>query len=523
MGALTSKPFAFNARPWELKSFDSIDLNDSVGSNIRIDVRGTNIFRILPRANEELNEDWITDKVRFSYDGLSYQRLNSPLFRISRANTFSKIGWSKLFNILKSYIPFSESPLDILLGNQTSFESMALIKHFLSISNSKVHNYSSYVNNLDSQSNYLFNSSTNYFGKADFFLLLGTNLRFDAPAINLKIKKSIRNNPDTKVFVSGSTNASSFTYPVVNLGAIYDFWNKFARGRHKLCRLFYNAKHPYLILGQKASNLSNSLLKLAGSNCGLGNLSSRLNRWNGLNFLPLAAASNAINDLNFGAYRSNLNLNNSKFLYILGNDNTRFISNNYSFVVYQGYHGDWGASNSNLVIPTLHPYESPESTYANIYGKLQSVKQVQTVDKSLVSDLEFLKYLAHFTGFSISSKSSLTELKFLRVKDYTFRGYGSILFGIAAGSRYVSNSWFVSNPLNVQYIYNYVNRKKRRIKLFESLYTNLNYLLSVNLKLNKDCLNTEAQPFYTADPLLRSSHIMALAHSRFKDTSSFYS
>jgi len=503
MGALTSKPYAFNARPWELQSFESIDLGDSIGSSIRMDARGSTILRVLPTLNEFLNEEWINDRTRFSYDGLTSQRLASPLSRASKFAAFSKISWPRLFLELKTVLPLFEKPLDVLVGKDASFESLAAAKHLFCNGNFITEDtLSSAPSDFDLQAGYLFNSTHLDFAASDFFLVIGTNLRLEAPSINLKIKKALKDYPSKKLFTSGVS--SDLTYPSFSLGSIEGFWPKFFTGRHKVSRLFYRSSKPFLILGENVSVTSSDLLTLVGAKTGFQRLLNANKAWRGLNFLSLSASSNALKDLSLNP---GFFLNHSSFCYILGSDNIRFKNLDSNFVVYQGHTGDWGSSNANIVIPTLHPYESSRSSYINVYGKIQSIFRSQFSSAGLADDFTFFRYLSKFLNLYTSRRPFLGFiLKFVGSFRYTYFYQRSTDHA----------SWALSSCSNLLTSYSYLNAKKP--------YLFFNYLFrqfKVSLHSFSFFNSFHSYSFYLIDPVTRSSHIMALTHRRFKSLTAF--
>lgn len=518
MGALTSKPYAFSARSWELKSFDSIDLNDSVGSNIRIDTRGSDILRILPRTNDNLNEVWITDKVRFSYDGLSSQRLNTPLYRARRSESFNRISWSRLFAITKKYLPYSESSVDFSFSNQSSFETVSRVKHFLG---NLVKNPSFSESCSDLSENYLFSTPANRIEEADMFLVLGTNLRFDAPSINIKIRKVLRNNPSVKVFSAGATAALSTTYPVVNLGGIDSFWGAFFKGKRKLSKFFYRSKTPCVIANLHLTDLSNSVRALAKSSSIFNKVWGK-DEWYGLNFLSLDASSNSLHDLSLSFLNSPVpNVRGrSSFtsLYNFGNDNLIFEPSRYDFITYQGHHGDFGASNANLVIPTLHPYESSVASYLNTYGDFQFVSKVRTFGQSILSNADILGYISERLGTIKVLNPLWFKSSCFTIDAYIFRT--ALLDLRTGGDEFLDpRSWLLHSPLDS--LSNYSYRFGSGVSRFLSGVKRLDFD-SFSSVFSRRPLNPRYFSFYISDSLTRSSHIMALSQSRFKQSVSFY-
>ena len=501
MGALTSKPYAFNARPWELQSFESIDLGDSVGSSIRMDARGSTILRVLPTLNEFLNEEWINDRTRFSYDGLASQRLVSPLVRVLKSDVFSKVSWSKLFLELKAGLPLFDGPFDVLAGKTTSLEALAFAKHLFSGA-AFISEGDALSTNYDFQSNYLFNSSYVNFALSDFFLVIGANLRLEAPSINLKVKRALKDNPSKKVFTAGVS--SDLTYPSFSLGSLETFWPKFLTGRHKISRLFYKSVKPFLILNESSSFATSKFFSSVSAKTGLQSLLGSKGDWCGLNFLAMNASSNGFKDLSLN--RTNF-LNPLNSCYILGSDNVRFDYSSSNFVVYQGYNGDWGASNANIVIPTLHPYESNQSSYINLYGKIQSVFRSQFSSGGLVDDCTFFRYFSKFLNLYTLRRPPLAFIPkfigFLRYID--FYSYSSR-----------SANWALSACCNCLNIYPYLKTRKSYI------FSNYSFSLSEVGSYAFNFRNSfHSYSFYLTDSVTRASHIMALTHRRFKSPTIF--
>lgn len=281
VGALTSKPYAFTARSWELKTVESIDLTDAVGSNIRIDVRGSEIMRILPRLNEEINEEWITDKTRFSYDGLKRQRLQSPMIRVEGTESnYRIVNWKDAFSYIAQKIneeiaqrknkkensPFSTIDIKAVIGKHADLESTYLLKKLIHKMGSndiylnrfsllqkknkqekKYHLTYESVLSSDLRENYLLNTQLTGFEKTDFCLLIGCNPRFEAPLLNLRLRKA-HLQKGLKVFSIGS-NDYNLTYPYEKIGNDFNSFVRLIEGRHKDSKCLFQAKFPTIILG----------------------------------------------------------------------------------------------------------------------------------------------------------------------------------------------------------------------------------------------------------------------------------
>ena len=227
IGALTSKPYAFMARSWELKTFESIDVFDNLGSNIRVDLRNFEILRILPKFNYSLNEDWITDKVRFCYDGLRKQRLNQPL--ILENNTLLPTSWEVAFNKLKTVLNPKIYELEPFVGNLVDYETLIVYKKFLNslgVSNIYLNNYKNNIS-FNQRNDYIFKLSNDDLLTLNNLMLINLNLRLENPILNIKIRKNVLKK-GIKVYNFGYN--SNLTYPIINFGINMMSFLKFVEG-----------------------------------------------------------------------------------------------------------------------------------------------------------------------------------------------------------------------------------------------------------------------------------------------------
>ena len=257
VGALTSKPYVFEARPWELKKTETIDVMDAVGSNIRVDTYGWEVKRVLPRINEEINEEWISDKTRYACDGLKNQRLDSPYMK--KNTKFEKISWKEAYN--KIFEKISETPSEkiaALTGDMTNMETMFALKEFFEKTirsenlDSRVDNL--YVNTSDRE-NYLLNSSIEGIEDSDLIILIGANPRFEATMLNSRIRKAYLNN-NTDIFSLGDIGDLNYPYEVLDNSTktIKDIVNH----THRISEKIHNSKKPIFLIGQSALKLKSS-------------------------------------------------------------------------------------------------------------------------------------------------------------------------------------------------------------------------------------------------------------------------
>jgi NADH-quinone oxidoreductase subunit G len=375
VGALTSKPYVFEARPWELKKTESIDVMDAIGSNIRIDTYGWEVKRILPRINEDINEEWISDKTRYACDGLLNQRLDTPYIKYN--GKFEKASWKEVFNIIKSkFKNVNKEKICGIAGDLVNMETLYLFKEFfnktLGSYNVESRSNHSYLN-PEKRENYLFNSTINGIEEADLIFLLGTNPRYEATILNARIRKAFLQN---QLKIISLNDVGDLTYPYESLDGDIENIKKIVENNHNISKLIKDAKKPLIILGQ-------SILKSKSSKYTFESIKSFLKangkiskEWNSLNIISENAATVGAFDL--GIYKtddgSNVvlkDLENNKFeiVYLLGVDNLKFEKKN-EFIIYQGSHGDKGAEMADIILPGA-AYTEQNGYFTNLEGKLQ--------------------------------------------------------------------------------------------------------------------------------------------------------
>ena len=375
VGALTSKPYVFEARPWELKKTESIDVMDAIGSNIRVDTYGWEVKRILPRINEDINEEWISDKTRHACDGLSNQRLDTPYIKYN--GKFEKASWSEVFNIIKSKFKNTDKEkICGLTGDLVNMETLYIFKEFfnktLGSQNIESRDNYSYLN-PEKRENYLFNSSINGIEEADFIFLLGTNPRFEATILNARIRKSYLQN---KTKIISLNEVGDLTYPYQSLDGNTETVKKIIEGKHEVSDLIKQAKKPMIIMGQSALKSKSSKYIFESIKQFLDENNKLSNDWNALNVISENASTVGAFDL--GIYKTTngdnevlKDLEDHKFeiVYLLGLDNINFEKKN-EFIIYQGSHGDKGAEMADIILPGA-TYTEQNGYFTNLEGKLQ--------------------------------------------------------------------------------------------------------------------------------------------------------
>jgi len=377
VGALTSKPYAFEARPWELKKTESIDVMDAVGSNIRVDTCGWEVKRVLPRINEDINEEWISDKTRYACDGLLKQRLDTPYIREN--GRLIKSSWNKtikyLIDKIKSYKP---NEIAGIVGDLADLEMTYSFKSFfeksIGSSNLECRQDRIYINPQE-RMNYIFNSSINGIENSDLILLVGTNPRLEATILNARIRKAYIKNK-LKIYSIG--DPGDLTYPYINIGSDTSVVREIASGEHDISKKIKKSKKPMIIIGDSAllgmsgKYVFETLKKFLSDN-------NFINKdWNALNILTQQASR--VGAIDCGLYLINESENFSffnkleneefKFIYLLGADNINFEKKN-KFIVYQGSHGDKGAEIADIILPGA-AYTEKNGLFVNLEGKIQN-------------------------------------------------------------------------------------------------------------------------------------------------------
>jgi NADH-quinone oxidoreductase subunit G len=408
VGALTSKPYAFKSRSWELKKTYSIDINDAIGSNIRIDSRGFEIMRILPILNEEINEEWLSDKARFCYDGLKYQRIDKCY--IKKNNKLVSLDYLDALNeIAKKINDLKPQEIGALTGQLSSVEDIFSLKKLLekkSITNFDCRLNDEKINSSD-DSSYLFNSTISGIDEADFCLLIGVNPRKDAPVLNARLRKRFLSK---KIKIASLGCDADLTYDYENLGNDLSTLKAIANNQHPLCEIIKSAKKPMLILGCDA--LSHKDGELIQYYCKIinENLFNQSPNWNGYNFL--AKNSGLINGLELGFTSIGVNQiidkchkGEIKLLFLHNVDEAiNFDKLKDTLIVYIGSHGDVGAHHASIIIPAC-AFSEKEAIYVNIEGRAQSTKRVVFAPDNVKEDFEIFIDLAKILDIDLGFKN----------------------------------------------------------------------------------------------------------------------
>src|SRR5580658_6235703 len=358
VGALTSKPYAFVTRSWELRKTESIDVLDAVGANIRVDSRGPQVLRILPRLNEDVNEEWLGDRGRFAVDGLMKRRLDRPYVR--RDGKLAEASWAEAFAAIAARLEgVAGERIAAIVGDLCDAESMLALKDLMTALGSP---------HLDCRQDgaklpagprgaYVFNTGIAGIDEADVCLLIGTNPRWEAALVNARLRKRYLRG-GFKAFNIGPK--LDLTFPVTQLGLGPEVLTDLADGNHSWIETLQAAKHPMLIIGQGALARPDGaeilgLARQLAENAGLVR-----EDWNGFNVLHLAAARVGGLDLGFvpgeggrdvAGILEGAGSGAIEIVYLLGADEIDTSKLGSAFVIYQGHHGDAGAARADVVLP----------------------------------------------------------------------------------------------------------------------------------------------------------------------------
>ena len=439
VGALTSKPYAFEARPWELKKTESIDVMDAVGSNIRVDTYNWEVKRILPRLNNEINEEWISDKTRYSCDGLLKQRLDVPY--IKKDNKLQKSNWDDAIKLILSKIKTTR-PDEIAghIGDMINLENALAFKKlfkYLNCNNIEFREKKFYINSSEKM-NYIFNSSIKGIEESDLILLIGTNPRYEATMLNARIRKTFVKK-GVPIYSIGDPGNLTYDYTVI--GNKTEDIKKILKNEGEFPKKLLLAKKPLIIIGESALMNKSSKYIFEETKNFLKKNNFIREDWNAFNFLPQNASTVGLIDLKILSEENEKNysffekLNNNKFklLYLLGSDNLEIKKNN-EFIIYQGSHGDRGAELADVILPTA-AYTEQNGLYENLEGRVQECKKASypigealedwKVFNLIIKNFQMSKDLFNFNSLrkevlgSIPNLSKINELPIFKNSEIT--------------------------------------------------------------------------------------------------------
>ena len=424
VGALTSKPYVFEARPWELKKTESIDVMDAVGSNIRIDTYGWEVKRVLPRVNEDINGEWISDKTRYSCDGLKNQRLDTPY--IKEDNKFKKSSWDEAYNKIAEKIKNTSSDkIAGFIGDLTNMETSYMAKEFFNQtikSNNLESRDDNYFVDINNRENYIFNSRLNGIDESDLIVLIGTNPRYEATILNSRIRNVFLKNK-CEIYSFGNLGDLTYDYEIIenNTSKLKEILD----GTSSITKKIENSKKPIFIFGQSFFKLRSSNFLLEGLKKYLLSQNKINENWNPINILSRHASTVGSYDLNIVSGDINSNevlkktLNNEfEVIFLIGNDNLELKKKN-EFIIYIGSHGDKGAEFSDVILPGA-AYTEQDAHYTNLEGQIQKAYQATYPPGDAKEDWEIFNnlstYIKRKTIFNTKDNMISDMLDFIKKK-----------------------------------------------------------------------------------------------------------
>ena len=419
VGALTSKPYAFVARPWELTKTPSIDVMDAVGSAIRVDARGREVLRILPRENEAINEEWISDKARHVWDGLRTQRIDRPYVR--RDGKLEPTSWDEAFRLIAGKLKGLDGKrLGAIAGDLAACEEMFALKLLaerLGSPNIDCRQDGAKLDPTLGRATYVFNSTIEGIDRADAFLVVGTNPRREAPVLNARILKRIRQS-QARPPVGLIGEEADLTYAYDYLGAGPETLAKVADGSHSFLKKLEGAERPILMVGQAALARTDGAAVLALAAKAAMTMGAIKPGWNGFNILHHAAARVGGLDIGFVPDDGGLDVEGMldaasagklDVVYLLGADEIDMERLGNAFVIYQGSHGEQGAHRADVILPGA-AYTEKSAIYVNTEGRPQMTARAVFPPGEAREDWKIIRALSGVLGKPLPFDSA-TELR----------------------------------------------------------------------------------------------------------------
>jgi NADH-quinone oxidoreductase chain G len=449
VGALTSKPFTFKARSWELKKKEAIDIMDGIGSNIKVDIFNNEVVRILPKTNFNINKEWISNKTRFFFDSLKYQRIKYPLLK-DKNNKFQKISWFEALNIINQKLITTDSTnIKSIIGDLIDLESLFLLKKNLNKLGIYNINYEKFLNNnnlkinSDITSNFLFKNTLKNIDESDLCLIINSDIRQEGSILNIHLINRLKKGNFKMAYIG---NKVDFTYPINNLGLTLDVLIKIITGKHLFCKDLKKAKNPIIIFGENIINQKNGYFLISKLK-NLSFLNNNINFFNSKNSL--------MNFLEINFANTKLNLKNSKVSYLYNtNLKDKLIKKENNFIIYQGHHFTEDAQNSNLILPGLTFLEK-KGTYLNIEGFIQKNEQILNLNTEQRKDLIIFKNIYKFIINQNQLKKKQSFLKMKEILPYLLKKRIKIINNFVYNKKYLKiNTNFLNSLIKNLYYTN---------------------------------------------------------------------
>jgi len=467
VGALTAKPYSFMARVWELKSINSIDIFDSLNSNIKIDIRGFQIMRILPLLNLKINNELITDKIRFIFDGLKIQRILSPFLK--KKKFFFKVSWLKILMFLKKFINWQK--ITIISGLSIEIELLIIIKSFINNLgiNSTLFLSKNYLTDFDFRFLYLIKYNINFFENCDFCILINSNLRLDLPFLNLKFRKNFLKKNSLIFIINSVLHLNYFSKQLGNNTKIF---LNFLEGNHWICKLFLISIIPVILVGINFLLKYNSII-YKYILIFLKNLFIRFNKnINGINLISNYASQINLFESNLLSNNNNYNFIFSNFYYSFQSDNEEIIYKNID--IFQGHHNDMSATYSKIILPGYTFFEK-YSSYLNLNSIFQSTNFILKAKGQCRNDWKILFAIYIYNSFLMYKNFNVLSLYLLKNLKKKLKKY----------------SWYFYNYNFNKIIYYFIinfNKYFIKVKYFNTLFFNINRNYFIDQPINKASL-----------------------------------
>ncbi len=408
VGALTSRPYAFAARPWELNKVESVDVMDAMGANIRIDARGGQVMRVLPRLNEDVNEEWIGDKTRYAIDGLRRQRLDKPYIRNAEGK-LQPASWDDAFTKLTKVMKkLKGAEMAAIAGDQLDAETMFALKSLFLKSDSPHIDCRQDGAKISAKPrvSYLFNSTIAGIDEADAILIIGSNPRIEAPVLNARIRRRFLN---SRVPVAHIGAEADLTYPAEYLGDNLTLLEEIASGKHPFAKQMKKASRPMIIVGMGAMRRPDATAVLETCHRISEQVGAVSADWNGFNMLHLAASRVAGLDMDFVPQKGGKDAagilkaaekGDIKLVWLHGADEVDFSALKNCLTVYVGHHGDAGAQAADIILPGA-AYTEKDGLYVNFEGRVQMGYRAVFPPGDAKEDWAIIRALAERLGITI--------------------------------------------------------------------------------------------------------------------------
>ena len=414
VGALTSKPYSYEARPWELNKVETIDVMDAVGSNIRMDSKGWEVKRVLPRINDEINEEWISDKTRYACDGLLNNRIDAPY--IKKDGEFKEVSWKEALSFINQNLE-NKKTFGGLVGQLVDLEtSYAFKKLFKNVFNSELVDFRQKDILFDTSNtfNFKFNTTISKIDEADFILLVGANPRLEATIISSRIRKAVKSG--CKVFSIGDPGDQHYKFKVIgnNISILDDL----VFGNISESKLLKEAKNPVIIIGESVlkSEISKNVISSVQT------LLKGINKLDGFNILHQSASN--IGSLILGLQTENLQkVYDADVLYLLNADEANIDKKNNQFIIYQGSHGGENSKIADVILPGA-AYSEKNGSFVNLEGRVQRSYKASYPPGFAKEDFEIFNDISkskgsnhHYVSFESLREEMINEHKSLGIYD----------------------------------------------------------------------------------------------------------